>query len=139
MPLDYSSDPSRARQAIIEAVEGEDPDAFRIVMGHHPTYAEQVGDLPVDLCLAGHTHGGQIRVPLYGPLFINCSAPKKWSQGTHRVGDTVLDVSAGIGCTHGDALPSIRFRCPPEMTVIDLVPAGKHDPNDTAGSIGHGP
>lgn len=100
------------------------PDAVTIVMGHRPEYIPALLDRPIDLCLAGHTHGGQVRLPFYGALTTACSAPREWSRGYREEGKTRINVSAGIGASHNKGLPSIRINCPPEMTLIHFEPAG---------------
>ncbi|MCO8274530.1 metallophosphoesterase [Actinoplanes sp. TRM 88003] len=74
-----------------------------------------------NLLLAGHTHGGQVCVPLYGALTTNCDLPKSMAKGLHRWpgSDSWLHVSAGLG-THPTA--PIRFACRPEATVLTLIP-----------------
>ena len=73
------------------------------------------------LLLAGHTHGGQVRVPGVGALVTNCGLPRKMARGLHRWPDTDawLHVSAGLG-THPTA--PIRFACRPEASLLTLVP-----------------
>ncbi|GAA1753710.1 metallophosphoesterase [Luedemannella helvata] len=73
------------------------------------------------LLLAGHTHGGQVRVPGVGALVTNCGLPRKMARGLHRWPDTDawLHVSAGLG-THPTA--PIRFACLPEASLLTLVP-----------------
>jgi predicted MPP superfamily phosphohydrolase len=73
------------------------------------------------LLLAGHTHGGQVRVPAYGALTTNCDLPHSMARGLHRWPgtDSWLHVSAGLG-THPTA--PIRFACRPEATVLTLIP-----------------
>ena len=77
-----------------------------------------IRDIPVDLYLAGHTHGGQIRIPFGGPIIIPSRVPRSWARGFRELGATRLNVSAGIGCEHASRLPSMRLFCPPEMTVF---------------------
>ncbi|HET6479256.1 MAG TPA: metallophosphoesterase [Actinoplanes sp.] len=74
-----------------------------------------------DLLLAGHTHGGQVRVPLYGALTTNCDLPNSMAKGLHRWpgSDSWLHVSAGLG-THPTA--PIRFSCRPEASILTLIP-----------------
>jgi predicted MPP superfamily phosphohydrolase len=76
-----------------------------------------------DLVLAGHTHGGQVRVPFYGALVTNCGLHRSMARGLHRWPSpdrrTWLHVSAGLG-THPTA--PIRFSCPPEATLLTLIP-----------------
>ena len=73
------------------------------------------------LLLAGHTHGGQVRVPGYGALTTNCDLPRRMARGLHRWPGTEawLHVSAGLG-THPTA--PIRFACRPEATILTLIP-----------------
>lgn len=77
----------------------------------------------VDLILAGHTHGGQVCVPYYGALVTNCDLDTTRAKGlsTHTVGDRTahLHVSAGMGSS---PFATYRFACPPEVTVLTLVP-----------------
>lgn len=104
-------------------IEKAAPGEFTILMGHRPDYVARVSDLPMDLCLAGHTHGGQLRIPGFGPLVTSSSLPRRLARGFHRVGSTSLNVSAGIGAEHAFGLPSIRLFSPPDVTLIELVPA----------------
>ena len=95
---------------------------FRILMGHLPNYATAMQEQPIDLCLAGHTHGGQVRVPFYGALTTYSEIPREWARGFRRIGVPYLNVSAGAGSNRRHGLPPIRFNCPTEMTLIELVP-----------------
>lgn len=72
-----------------------------------------------DLLLAGHTHGGQVRVPGYGTVVTNCGIDRALARGLHRYGDGWLHVSAGLGTS---PTAPIRFACPPEATLLTLVP-----------------
>jgi predicted MPP superfamily phosphohydrolase len=73
-----------------------------------------------DLMLAGHTHGGQVRVPYYGALVTNCGIDRKRVKGLHRwSGETWLHVSAGMGTS---PYAPFRFACPPEVSLLTLVP-----------------
>lgn len=79
-------------------------------------------DLGADMILAGHTHGGQVRVPGYGALVANCDIPLPQARGlsewSHRGRTVPLNVSAGIG--HSIYAP-VRFACRPEVSLITLV------------------
>lgn len=99
------------------------PDAITIALGHRPDFIPPLLDKPIDLCLAGHTHGGQVRIPFFGPLTTASGTPKEWSRGYRELGQTRMNVSAGIGASHFMGLPSIRLNCPPEMTLIRFEPA----------------
>lgn len=101
------------------------PDAITIALGHRPDFIPPLLDRPIDLCLAGHTHGGQVRIPFIGPLTTASGTPKEWSRGYRELGQTRMNVSAGIGASHFKGLPSIRFNCPPEMTLIRFEPVDR--------------
>jgi uncharacterized protein len=73
-----------------------------------------------DLVLAGHTHGGQLRVPGVGALVTNCGLDRSRARGASRWGvGTWLHVSAGLGTS---PYAPVRFACPPEATLLTLVP-----------------
>lgn len=78
-----------------------------------------------DVIFAGHTHGGQVRVPGYGALVANCDLPLAQTRGlsawTHSGRTSALTVSAGLG--HSIYAP-IRFACRPEASLVTLVPRG---------------
>jgi predicted MPP superfamily phosphohydrolase len=75
----------------------------------------------VDLMLAGHTHGGQVRLPGIGALVTNCGLDRRMARGLHRWPGSAawLHVSAGVG-THPTA--PVRFACRPEASLLTLVP-----------------
>lgn len=76
------------------------------------------------LIFAGHTHGGQVCVPGYGALVTNCDIPRMQVKGLsvwrHGLRSAFLNVSAGLGTS---IFAPVRFACPPEATLITLVPA----------------
>lgn len=76
------------------------------------------------LILAGHTHGGQLRVPFHGALVTNCDLDTGRASGlsSHRAGgrDAYLHVSAGCGANR---YTPVRFACPPEATLLTLTPS----------------
>jgi len=96
-------------------------DAAHIVVGHRPDFA--LGSVDADLMLAGHTHGGQVQIPGYGPPLTLSSIPRAWAAGAViALGDArTLIVSRGLGMERGVA-PRLRFFCRPELVIVDLVP-----------------
>ncbi len=123
LPLAESCGLGSDPQSVREWLEQAGSDDFKILLGHVPDFVLEVQNLPVDLCLAGHTHGGQIRIPFFGPLVTFSGVPRDWARGYREEGQTRLNVSAGVGCEHAGGIPNIRFNCPPEMTLIELRPA----------------
>ena len=78
-----------------------------------------------DLIFAGHTHGGQVRIPGLPALVTNCDIPHDQAQGlsvwTGHRRSALLNVSAGLGTS---IYAPVRFACPPEAVVLTLVPVG---------------
>jgi predicted MPP superfamily phosphohydrolase len=95
--------------------------AYSILLYHTPDLIEAASAAGVDLYLAGHTHGGQVRLPLYGAIITFSAYGKRYEMGEYRVGPTTLYVSRGLGMEGWDA-PRLRFLCPPEMVVVELGP-----------------
>jgi len=71
-----------------------------------------------DTILAGHTHGGQLRIPGYGALVTNCDLDTKRARGLSTHLNSYLHVSAGLGCSR---YAPFRFACPPEATLITFT------------------
>jgi predicted MPP superfamily phosphohydrolase len=108
----------------VRKLQGE---RFPIVLGHAPDFMLAVvrDGLPADaLFVAGHTHGGQVQVPGFGPVMTLSSVPR-WlaAGGVFRHGASWLCCSRGIGMERGDA-PRIRFWCRPQLIVLELAPPG---------------
>lgn len=101
-------------------VPSHGPEQFHIVLGHSPNYA--LGEIEADLLVAGHTHGGQVRLPGIGPLATSSRVPRSWAAGlTDLPGGGKLLVSRGVGMERAGA-PRLRFLCRPQLVVVDLVP-----------------
>src|SRR5215210_160534 len=94
----------------------------------HAPYRRVLDPMTTDgfgLILAGHTHGGQLCVPVFGALVTNCDLPRGQAKGlsVHRAGNgpgarSLLHVSAGVGTS---PYAPVRFACPPEATLLTLV------------------
>lgn len=93
----------------------------RILLYHSPELMPQAIEHGVDLYLCGHTHGGQVRLPLIGPVLTSSQLGRQYVMGLYRNGRTHLYVSRGIGL-EGLSAPRVRFLAPPEMTLITLMP-----------------
>jgi predicted MPP superfamily phosphohydrolase len=95
------------------------PQAFSLLLYHTPDLIETASVAGIDLYLAGHTHGGQIRLPFYGALYTSSLYGKQYEMGAYRVEETSLYVSRGLGM-EGFGLPRLRFLCPPELVLLEL-------------------
>jgi uncharacterized protein len=90
------------------------PGVKNILLIHYPAWAKQF-DEKFDLLLAGHSHGGQVRIPFYGPVIVPF-AVDEYDLGLFHTKAGPLYVNAGIGW-----FPyPIRFNCRPEITVIEI-------------------
>ncbi len=98
-----------------------DPHAIRIVLVHRPRLVQHLSARDdVDLVVAGHTHGGQINVPLFGPPVTISPLPRHIAAGgLHTFNDTPLYISRGVGGVQ-TVLPLIRLNCRPEVSLIEL-------------------
>ncbi|MEO0319403.1 MAG: metallophosphoesterase, partial [Pseudomonadota bacterium] len=103
------------RSDIAAAYDGIAPDAIVVHLMHEP---DLFVDLPPQavLSLAGHTHGGQVRLPIVGRGMVPSEYGKKYAYGHIYEFDRHLIVSAGIGTS---ILP-VRFGVPPEITIVTV-------------------
>jgi len=117
--LAFASPRARAALQWIESAPGAND--VRIVVAHRPDVIEAL--LPssrVDLIVCGHTHGGQVNIPFFGPPITLSDVPRSIARGgLHELDGKRIYVSRGIGWEHGHA-PRVRFLCPPEVSLITL-------------------
>ena len=116
--------PTGTRGGIETAVRDVPEGAFTVFLYHTPDAILEAAETGrVDLYCAGHTHGGQVALPVYGALVTLSKFGKRFESGLHRVEGTWLYVTRGVGMEGGPA-PRVRFFARPEVTVIELAPAG---------------
>ncbi|MBI3398199.1 MAG: metallophosphoesterase [Deltaproteobacteria bacterium] len=107
-------------QDLRAALKGVPDDIPRILLSHNPDYAEVMPKTErVDLVLAGHTHGGQIRLPFSIAPVNMSNYGQRYTGGLVKLTHTQVYVSRGIGMV---GFP-VRFNCPPEITMITLTKA----------------
>jgi hypothetical protein len=94
-------------------------DVFTVVLYHSPDLMPEMVAAGVDLHLAGHTHGGQIRLPFFGALVTSSEYGKRYEMGRYREGETHLYVARGLGM-EGKGAPRARFLSPPEIVLWSL-------------------
>ena len=92
-----------------------DPTAPAILLSHFPDIFPEV-PATCFLTVAGHTHGGQVRLPFYGPIVTMSQLPRHLAYGLHDMGGRHLLVSGGIGMS---GLP-IRFNMLPEIVLLEV-------------------
>ena len=91
----------------------------RILLYHSPELMPEAVQHGLDLYLCGHTHGGQVRLPLIGPLLTSSQLGRRYVMGHYHEEGTHLYVSRGIGL-EGLSAPRVRFMAPPEITLVTL-------------------
>jgi predicted MPP superfamily phosphohydrolase len=102
------------------ALRGVPRDAATILLAHNPRIINSAARHGVSLVLSGHTHGGQVNLPLIGTVYGRSPERLRYKIGWDRLGDTQIYVSRGVGTI---VLPW-RFRCPAEITRLELLPGG---------------
>ncbi len=100
----------------LPAVPSSPKPKFSILLSHSPDQIGWAIHRGVDLMFAGHTHGGQIRLPLVGPIIAPSKFGIKYASGTFKVRDILMHVSRGLS---GDE--PIRINCPPELGFFTLT------------------
>jgi predicted MPP superfamily phosphohydrolase len=104
-----------------ELAGAPDDGTVRLLVAHRP---DAVLDLPagsrVDLTIAGHTHGGQVVVPGFGPPLTLTGVPRHVARGgLHEVGGNAIYVSTGVGLERAQA-PQVRLFSRPSVGIVDL-------------------
>jgi uncharacterized protein len=115
-----------ARQPIRSAAGAGGEPGISIGIAHAP-YRRVLDRMTADgfpLIVVGHTHGGQVCVPGFGALVTNSDLDRRRAKGLSRYGDSWLHVSAGLGTS---PYAPFRFACPPEATLLTLVPTDLAD------------
>jgi predicted MPP superfamily phosphohydrolase len=92
------------------------PAAKNILLMHYPAWVKHLGDRKFDLLLAGHSHGGQVRIPFYGAVVVPFNVDQ-YDQGRFQTPAGPLYVNPGIGYI---SPYHFRFNCRPEITVIEI-------------------
>jgi uncharacterized protein len=93
---------------------------FRILLHHSPDLAPHVQNMDIDLQLSGHTHGGQVCLPLIGPLFTGSLYGLTFKSGRYLLQHLTLFITRGLGL-EGLSAPRVRFLCPPEVVMWDIT------------------
>lgn len=110
-------DPIRGRPDLERALAGRRDDDFTIALVHGPDFADVTARYGIPLQLSGHSHGGQVRLPLIGAPYLPRMG-RRYPIGLQHVpgSDTLVYTSRGIGLSG----PPVRLNAPPEITVLTL-------------------
>jgi predicted MPP superfamily phosphohydrolase len=107
--------PALTRSAIDSGASGNSP---LFVLSHAPDNVYPLRELGASAVFAGHTHGGQMRLPVVGSIIVPSKYGRRFDVGHFNVEGTHLFVSAGVGADE----PPLRIYCPPELLVVDFRP-----------------
>ncbi|MGD0125273.1 MAG: metallophosphoesterase [Terriglobia bacterium] len=99
--------------AALRSVPARDP---KILLCHNPLGIHMAAKHGIDLVLSGHTHGGQVRLPMVGSVYGRSKLGERFVEGWNRLDGTQIYVSRGIG----KVLVPVRYGCPPEITLLRL-------------------
>jgi len=109
-------DPYAGRDDLYKALYGVPRNYFIVLIAHSPQIIDKAKG-KVGIILSGHTHGGQIVIPFYGPVMVPLPREyRRYVSGLYVIGDTYMYVTRGIGTS----IYPIRMFCPPEITLIKL-------------------
>ncbi len=112
--IDY---PGIAENDLRKLVAQAPEDHFVLSLLHVPHALESLMRAGVHLALGGHTHGGQVRVPLVGALLTDSELPRHEASGLLWRGETAIHISRGIGA---DPKTNFRLFCPPTATILQV-------------------
>jgi len=110
-------DDAHIRRQDLRVAPRRSPSRFGIAVMHSPDSAPEISSCGYPLVVAGHTHGGQVRLPLVGALVTNSHLPRRLVSGLIRMGGSFVHVSPGLGTSR---YAPFRFLCPPEATLLEL-------------------
>lgn len=99
------------------AMQGAQAGEAIILLSHSPDVAETLNDARVGLMLSGHTHGGQIRLPVIGSPILPSRYGQKYASGLVKAPKTICFVTRGVGTI----FPPVRINCPPEIALLTLT------------------
>ncbi|MCW5833686.1 MAG: metallophosphoesterase [Labilithrix sp.] len=110
-------DPMSGFVDVDAALRGAPPATTKIALFHSPDVFERIAPR-VDLAFAGHTHGGQVRLPLVGALWTPPGSGR-YVDGWYDAAKARMLVSRGVGTS----IVGVRFLCPPEVAIVTLTPS----------------
>ena len=142
--LSYSQSLQKKQyEALVRATDNTQPRDVSIALAHYPLTPKRLADIneqipeysqaleKINLVLAGHFHGGQMRIPFFGPVFVSSTTlgnngffpPSEYVMGMMNISGVRQHVSGGLGSTGVGGTKLLKFRlfCPPEISIISLT------------------
>ncbi len=113
------SDAYLSRPDFERAWDGLEAETATVVFAHSPDVLPEAARRGADLALFGHTHGGQVRLPLLGALVTRSRLPRRAARGAFRCGSAIAVVNSGLGTAPSTPF---RFMCRPEAVVVEIRP-----------------
>lgn len=122
------NDPDTGRDNLEKATQGIKEEKAKILLAHGPEIIDKAVEKNMDLVLVGHTHGGQVNIPILGDLIQPLSNyGRKYKKGLFKIDSVPLDSEHLTGYTYlyvnrgvGTSIFPIRFNSPAEITLIEL-------------------
>jgi uncharacterized protein len=111
------------RHTVAELARSAPGDGLRLLLTHAPDVAPEADAAGYDLYLCGHTHGGQLRLPLIGALFTGSALGRRFVMGRYDLTRTTVYTVRGVGL-EGLGAPRARFLCPPEIVLWEISGRG---------------
>lgn len=108
------------------------PADFSVLLSHTPDLAYESARQGWDFMLCGHNHGGQVRLPVIGPVLMPSRYSRRFEEGFYRIAPTLMYVSRGLGAKH-----PIRYGCAPEISRFTLVRSNLEHPREPAAALIH--
>lgn len=117
--LVVTHDMAKDRALLQTMMQAAPKTGMNLLLMHPPDIAPEANECGIDLYLCGHTHGGQIRLPLIGSLFSSSHLGNRFIMGRYELGTTTLYTARGVGL-EGLGAPRARFLCPPEIVLWEI-------------------
>jgi predicted MPP superfamily phosphohydrolase len=115
-----SHDQARDGARLDQAMHSVPAKTLKLLLYHSPDLIDRAAEHRIDLYLGGHTHGGQLRLPLYGAIATASVYGKRYEAGLARKNDTWMYINRGLGF-EGGGMPRARFLCRPEILSVELT------------------
>ncbi len=106
----------RNRHDVARSVKGRAPGVATVILAHDPILFEECAAHGASLVLSGHTHGGQLAIPIFSRLLNPASLSYRYTAGWYELGSAQLYVSRGAGTTG----PPLRIGSPSEIVLVTL-------------------